>query len=364
MMNTRIGRSIRRIVAVACCLLGTALMAGSWDGAWFVSADGRNRYNVETGTAEYQQDGRWVYDGHPESNPAVMEFRLEGYSSAGFDAAGKLARAANSEEVSVWVKGRLVTASQWWMAQTLGSHSGFTSFESSALPGWDLHLDGGLAYDQRDFSAGGQTYKAISQSFDLALYGRHDRNLFVAALRAQHSDGRDAWDGSDADLYNFSLMPGRRLLAQETNGVNVDAYGVLDLTYAGYSNVNDQLRLAPGLAVAASRATDFGLFHLVYLYSRDWNTNGDRELGGHNYLDVQGLNGGWALPVASHLVLSTALDYSRVMDMPHAVPNDFTSAILGLRTQGFERWGGGVEYRQSLDRTADHGIRASVSYSW
>ena len=241
-----------------------------------------------------------------------------------------------------------------------------TEFQSSKLPGWDLRLDVSLSYDRREYevNAAGAVYEGKSRGGEITLYGRKDLAFLILGLGYRDTESLGDADGSDSQALSLSIMPGYRLLTQEGSGLNLDAYAVLGLSRVDYEDELKHGRVAPGAAVAVSRATPIGVLHCVYSFSHDRNNGGDEEITGREYIDLHGANVGWAAALSDHIAASVAVDHTHIVDMPDDFENDFTDVRVGLRTFDLERWRVNAGVRRSLRESGDYGFDVSVGYQW
>ena len=373
MVDGRRASGVCRWVAMALLFAGTAAMAGSWDGPWFISTDGMNRYNPDTGEAQYLQGQDWQPDNSPVTNPAQLEF-LQGVCQAGESGDGWLLNPFTLDRFVVF-QGRVVTATQYTAAgvmevdDSMRNFFGFFGtllFQSSALPGWDLLLEAGVSSNRREYeiNAAGDTSESRLRGGGITLFGRRDLASFIVGLDYNESGGLGEADGVDSDSLSLSLMPGYRLLTQEGNGLNLDAYGVLGLSRVDQEDVLTHWRVTTGAALGASRVTTIGLLHCVYTFSHDRNQGGDEEITGRESIDLHGVNVGWTAPLCQHAAASVALDHTHIPAMPRGFEDDFTDVRVGLRTLNFERWRVDVGVRRSLKQSGDYGFDASVGLQW
>lgn len=249
--------------------------------------------------------------------------------------------------------------------ETLSSAGGLSSYEPSDLPAWDF-----------DFSVQGSAKKSemeltpsLGRESDvksLAFNFGATRNDFLlhSQLYITSLEGSGPEEGQDTDTYGLLLMPGYQLLDEEKHGLTLLVYGFLELSSNDYGDGGKQTRYVPGFGFTVGKMTPAGEFKFSNLFSHDRNSDGDIEITGDEYLNMNTVTFTYVLPLTESLLFSTNLDYMKILDMPDGLEDSSTNISAALNYYGWENYTVGLSYIDSLDGYEERGVTLTVGYLW
>ena len=248
----------------------------------------------------------------------------------------------------------------------------FSSYEMSALSDWDLQYSVEAGYIDSDFlvDAFGTRLNSDTVTTRLGVDAKKDRMVVMTEFHYEYSRGEGNADGMDTRTTGVTIMPGYKLWTQEENGVDVTAFGILDVGYMnGATNIANttapnQWRMSPGAGVALGYLTPMGLFQAGYTFHNSRNIDGDFEVTGESYMDIHSIMCGISAPMIESLEGYVGIDYTTVEDVPAPTTDEFTHLQLGLATLGTKNWKINARYFESIDASDNRGVSASVAFMW
>ncbi len=237
-------------------------------------------------------------------------------------------------------------------------------YEPSDLPEWNFNasVQGSVRESEMELTPtlGRESdVKSLAFNFSASKESFYmDNQVYYTSL-----EGTGLYDSHDTDSFGLLLMPGYQFLNQVENGLNLAVSGILEISTNDYEN-NTQTRLVPGIGIYAGITTPIGGFTLSNLFSHDRNLNGDEEITGEKYINLNTLKFQYLLPLTGTLFLTTGLDYTLTMDMPDYMEDSSTGISFALDYYGWENYNLGLSYVDSLDGFKNRGVTLTFGHSW
>ncbi len=238
-------------------------------------------------------------------------------------------------------------------------------YKPSEIPRWDLDfsLQGSVKESEIELTP---TIGRQSDVRSVAVRFNGARDDFFLSSRFYFSSltGTGNSEGTDTESIGLVLMPGYRFLNQNENGINLSLYGLLELVSNDYGDEDTETRYIPGIGLNMSAITPIGGLQLSYLFSHDRNGDGDEEITGEEYININTISFRYMMALTKSLIFSTRLSYLWVMDMPDDMENSSTDINVDLNYYGWKNFTVGLSYEQSIDGYETQGINLTVGYQW
>jgi len=238
-------------------------------------------------------------------------------------------------------------------------------FKPSEIPKWDLDfsVQGSVKESEIELTPviGRQSdVKSIAVRFNGAKddFALHSRMYFSSLTGTGNSDGQDT------ETIGIVLMPGYTLLNQNDNGINLSLFGLLELVSNDYGDAGNETRYVPGVGLNISGITPLGGMQLSYLFSHDRNGDGEEEITGDEFFNINTLSFRYILPLTKSLIFSTRLSYLWILDMPDNMEDSSADIIADLNYYGWKNYTIGLSYEHSIDGYETQGINLTVGYRW
>ncbi len=238
-------------------------------------------------------------------------------------------------------------------------------YKPSALPQWDFDFSIQASVKESELEltptlVRDSDIKSIAARFNGAKedFFVHSRLYFSSLTGTGNSDGRDT------ESMGIVLMPGYTPLNQNENGLNLSFFALLELVSNDYGDEGSETRYVPGLGINISGITPLGGLQLSYLFSHDKNGDGEEELTGEDYFNINTLSLRYIIPLTKELIFSTRLSYLWILDMPDDMEDSTTELSVDLNYYGWKNFTAGLTYDYSIDGYESQGISLNIGYRW
>ena len=237
-------------------------------------------------------------------------------------------------------------------------------YEPSDLPEWNFNtsIQGSVKESEMELTP---TLGRESDVKSLAVNFSADKGNFYIDNQVYYTslEGTGIYDSQDTESFGLLLIPGYQFLNQEENGIDFALAGLLEISTNDYEN-RTQTRLVPGLSIYAGLTTPVGGFTLSNLFTHDRNLNGDEEITGEKYINMNTMEFQYILPLTESLFFTTGLDYTVALDMPNYMEDSSTGISFALDYYGWENYNLGLMYVDSLDGLKNRGFTLTFGHSW
>jgi len=238
-------------------------------------------------------------------------------------------------------------------------------YEPSDLPTWDFNVSvqGSLKKSEIELTPTLGVESDV-KSISASLSGMKEDFLFKGSFFYSGLTNTDDSIG-DTESYGLLLQPGYRLFNVKDNGFNLSVHPFIELYQNDHSELGSQGRYVLGMNVTSLLITPVGGLGLGYTFSHDRNMDGDTEITGEEYINLNTLSAKYLLPLTKSLLFSAQLSYMWVMDMPDEIEDDSSLDLsLAIRYKGWDNWTVGLEYEKSIDGLEIEGVNISLDYYW
>lgn len=238
-------------------------------------------------------------------------------------------------------------------------------YEPSELPGWDVDFTFGGGLIEADVSnISGLHYESDIKMMHFGINARKDKMLVRTILHREDFEGKNVFEGIDSENVGVLFMPGYRVWAQQENGLDVDVFGQLDVSFLNNERSDNAWYVIPGARVEVRRATQVGLFRGAYSFNHARNIDGDREITNKGHINQQGWLFDYLTLITDTLFARAGISHAMVDDTPAGVEGDYTAMIVGLGTMQSSSWNLRVNYFQAIDGRNDRGFIFEMDCGW
>lgn len=365
------------------------LGANSVLAAWFYTNDSLHRYDPATGAADFRYDtsSSWMTDENPSSNPAYMEYWASSGSSSSFssDAAfftflrgmHVMMGATNLQlnHTGVLLLG-MATIQSVLSPGTLSPGGPLSPgspaspgpfYQDSELPEWDWRFSGSIGYADTDFAiddSTGTEFDARERAMEIRADGRNGRFVLLSSLRHERRDGKELFADMDSESTTLRLMPGYDLLQQDVDGIQLTAFGLLDMAYIDVDEVESQERVTPGFGLAAGRAMEFGIVSAAYTFGHSRSISGDDDVTGNHYTNMHSAACRYTVPITEDVFANAGLEYAHASQTPSNLDHSFTNARFGIDMMNSGPWTLSLVYYEAIDGRDTRGGELSAGFRW
>lgn len=370
MLRTRRRTVVSAVLGLAFALALCGVVRADW------VADGNDRYDPATNTFEHWDGAQWGPDPNPATNGAYLKWLAEG----GADGAGE----ATPQRYSIMRAGDMTRheareASEeafqyetWLMRQrgydasTSDREDSGSEYKASKTPEWDwaLSLAGEYTVSGYQVDPFGTDYKADAAGVGLGLALGRDRFRLLNSFHYDRSWGKHEFNGIRSDTVGLKVMPGYAVLLQETAGVDLNLFAVVDVSYTDTKGAGTVWHLTPGVVAGVRRWTRIGGFQFAYAFLHKRNLSGEEEITGDEHINVHAATLGYTVPVTRNLYADFGLDYSVAANTPAGYDEQALYGRIGLGAVNLKNWSIYAQYSHQLKWGDGKGVTASVSYAF
>lgn len=239
------------------------------------------------------------------------------------------------------------------------------SYIPSELSEWnaDFVFGGGFTRaDDKDI--GGLHYESDITTMHFGVNARKDRMLVRTILHREDFVGKNAFQGVDSENVGVLFMPGYRVWSQQENGLNVDVYGQLDVSFLNNEQSDNAWYVVPGVRAEISHASRIGIFRGAYSFNHARNIDGDRELTNKGHINEQGWLFDYLTLITEAVYAHTGINHAMINDTPNGVDRDYTAYVVGLGMRRSSRLNLRGNYFEAIDGRNDRGFTFELMCAW